>query len=110
MQAFSTSGSFSFSHTAWRLAGSWTSPLIVIAMGASPHTLICYIPVKAPRTEKKGRRRPCGMHIRRRESFEPQRFGIGRQRREWLGRAHHEHLPLAPARPHAVELSDAHRL
>ena len=39
-----------------------------------------------------------------------ERFGIGRGRREWLGRAHHEHFPLAPARAHAVERRHARGL
>jgi hypothetical protein len=33
MQTFSTSGSLSFAHTTSRVAGSWTSPIIVIAIG-----------------------------------------------------------------------------
>src|SRR5262249_24750980 len=35
MQAFKTSGSLSLSHTAWRGAGSWTSPFIVMAIEVS---------------------------------------------------------------------------
>jgi hypothetical protein len=36
MQAFNTAGSLSFVHTTSRGAASWTSPLIVMAMGLSP--------------------------------------------------------------------------
>ena len=39
-----------------------------------------------------------------------QDLGIGRDRREWLGRAHHEHLPVTPARAHAVERRHARGL
>jgi hypothetical protein len=49
------------------------------------------------------------MHIRSATDL-PERFGIGRDRREWLGRAHHEHLSLAPASAHAVERRHARRL
>ena len=40
----------------------------------------------------------------------PQSRGIGSGRREWLGRAQHEHVPLAPACPDAVERRHARGL
>src|SRR5580704_337338 len=36
MQAFRTSGSLSLTHTDSRLAGNWTSPVMVIAISLSP--------------------------------------------------------------------------
>src|SRR5215469_13672627 len=113
MQAFRTSGSFSLAHTASRLAGSWTSPVIVIAMGTSPkHAWLP--PVRTRRGEKEGHLRPIRdaySHTRNAPRTSSRaRFGIGRDRPEWLGRAHHEHRDFPSVCAAAIERGHARRL
>src|SRR5580692_1045906 len=109
MQAFKTAGSFSLAHTASRLAGSWTSPVIVIAMGTSPkHALLP--PVRTRRAEKEGHLRPIRDAYSHTRNAPAARFWIGRDRPEWLGRAHHEHRDFPSVCASPVERSHARRL
>src|SRR5436305_2421888 len=110
MQAFSTAGSLSFSQTASRGAASWTSPFIVMAMGTPPGSRN-YNAAQVTHGRRTGKGKPGHVQcIFATAKCIAARFGIGRAGPWWLGRAQHEHIPLPPARPDAVERGHARRL
>src|SRR3974390_1647619 len=109
MDALRTSGSFSLAHTTSRGAGSWTSPFIVMAMRTSRDRSVCFSPSKTRSAQRKGYSDMCEAWPGGAEPSHRLK-GLAEAAKKWLGRAHHEHVPLPPACPHAVERGDAHRL